>query len=131
MPGNVLIDTSVWIEFFREKGSPVSVMVKEYLKHGQACWTGPVVVELYQGAKTQKEIQVLEDLLGTITYIEITREHYHKAGLISQKAARQGKTFSVIDMILAVVAQEEHLLIYSLDAHFQDIAGYCTVSLVP
>lgn len=131
MPGNVLVDTSVWIEFFREKGSPVSALLQEYLKHGQACWTGPIVVELYQGAKTQKEVQVLEQLFGTITYMEITREHYYKAGLISRKAARKGKTFSVIDMILAIVAQEEHLLLYSLDTHFQDIAEYCTMSLVP
>ena len=60
MQDNVLIDTSVWIEFFRKKGSPVSARLTEYLKLGQACYTGPIAVELYQGAKTQKEIQVLD-----------------------------------------------------------------------
>lgn len=131
MPDSVLIDTSVWIDFFRKKGSHVSALVQEYLKNGRACWAGPIIIELYQGAKTQKEVQVLEDLLGTISYIEITMAYYHKAGIISQKAARNGKSFSVIDMIIAIVAHEEHISLFSLDTHFQEISEYCTLSLIP
>lgn len=130
MPGKVLIDTSVWIEFFRKKGSAVSNKVKEYLKLDQACYTGPIAVELYQGARSQKEIKVLDQLFQAITYVEVAREHYHRAGLISQKAARKGKNFSTVDMILAAVALEEHLLLFSLDGHFKEIAKFCDLSLV-
>lgn len=130
MDGDVLVDTSVWIEFFRKKGSSISVRLREYMKLGKACYTGPIAIELYQGAKTRTEVKVLDELFETIKYIEITRYHYHKAGLISQQAARKGKTFSVVDMILAAVAQKENLLLFSLDAHFQDIARYCNLSLV-
>lgn len=56
--------------------------------------------------------------------------HYHHASIISQKAAREGKVFSVIDMIIAIVAHEEQLLLFSLDTHFQDISRYCPLSLV-
>ena len=56
--------------------------------------------------------------------------HYHHAGLISQKAAREGKVFSTIDMILASVAHDEQLLLFSLDTHFQEISRYCILSLV-
>lgn len=130
MTDNVLIDTSVWIEYFRRKGSSVSARLQEYLKLGQARYAGPIAIELYQGAKTHKEIQALDQIFDTITYVEITREHYHKAGLISQKAARKGKTFSAMDMILAVVAQEEQLRLFSLDVHFKEIAAFCSLSLV-
>jgi predicted nucleic acid-binding protein len=130
MPDNVLIDTSVWIEFFSKKESNISSKLREYLKLNQACYTGPIAVELYQGAKTYKEIQIIDQLLQTITYMEITRTHYHRAGLISQKAAREGKAFSTIDMILATVAHDEQLLLFSLDTHFQDISRYCPLSLI-
>jgi len=130
MPDKVLVDTSVWIEFFRKKESTVSSKLREYLKLNQVCYTGPIAVELYRGAKTYKEIQIIDQLLQTITYTEITRTHYHRAGLISQKAAREGKAFSTIDMILATVAHDEQLQLFSLDTHFQDISRYCPLSLV-
>jgi predicted nucleic acid-binding protein len=130
MPDKVLIDTSVWIEFFRKKESHISSKLREYLKLNQACYTGPIAVELSQGAKIYKEIQIIDQLLQTITYVEITRTHYHRAGLISQKAAREGKAFSTVDMILATVAHDEQLLLFSLDTHFQDISPYCALSLV-
>lgn len=130
MPDKVLIDTSVWFEFFRKKESHISSKLREYLKLNQACYTGPIAVELYQGAKTYKEIQIIDQLLQSITYVEITRMHYHHAGKINQKAAREGKAFSTIDIILAAVAHDEQLLFFSLDTHFQDISRYCVLSLV-
>jgi len=130
MRDNVLIDTSVWIEFFRNKGSLVSIKLREYLKLNQVCSSGPILVELYQGAKTQREIEVFNQLFDTINYEDITRKHYHHAGLVSQKAAREGKIFSTIDVILAVLAHDEELSLFSLDHHFQDISQYCPISLI-
>jgi len=130
MPDKVLIDTSVWIEFFRKRESPVSLNIREWLKLNQVYYTGPIVVELYQGAKTTKEIQIINQLLDTIHYVDITREHYHHAGLTSQKAARDGKIFSTIDMIIAAVAHDENLSLFSLDHHFLEISPYIDISLV-
>lgn len=130
MPDKVLIDTSVWVDFFRKKESPVSVKVREYLKLNQVCYAGPILVELYQGAKTQREIEILDQLFDTISYIDITRDHYHHAGTISQKAAREGKVFSAIDVILAELAHDGGLSLFSLDRHFHDISRYCALSLI-
>jgi len=130
MPDKVLIDTSVWIEFFRKRESPVSLNIREWLKLNQVYYTGPIVVELYQGAKTNKEIQIINQLLDTIHYVDITREHYHHAGLTSRKAARDGKLFSTIDMIIAAVAHDENLSLFSLDHHFLEISHYIDISLV-
>jgi len=129
-PDKVLIDTSVWVDFFRKKESLVSVKVREYLKLNQVCYAGPILVELYQGAKTQREIEIIDQLFDTTVYIDITREHYHHAGTISQRAAREGKVFSAIDMILAILAHNSGLSLFSLDRHFQDISRYCALSLI-
>jgi len=130
MPDKVLIDTSVWVDFFRKKESPVSLKVREYLKLNQVCYAGPILVELYQGAKSQREIEILDQLFDTISYIDITRDHYHHAATVSQKAARDGKVFSTIDVILAALAHDGGLSLFSLDRHFHDISRYCTLSLI-
>ena len=130
MHDKVLVDTSVWVDFFRKRNSAVSIKLREYLKLDQACYTGPIVVELYQGAKAQHEIEIFKELFDTITYVEITKKHFHDAGLISQKAAREGRIFSTIDVILAVLAHDEELSLFSLDHHFRDIVRYCPLSLI-
>ncbi len=129
MPDKILVDTSAWIEFFRRKESSISLRLREYLKLNQACYTGPIAVELYQGAKTNKEVEVIDQLLQTIHYVDISRSHYHHAGQISHKAARSGKIFSIVDLILAVVAADEDLKLLSLDTHFKEISHFCPLLL--
>jgi predicted nucleic acid-binding protein len=129
MPVKILVDTSAWIEFFRRKESPISLRLREYLKLNQVCYAGPIAVELYQGAKTNKELEVLYQLLQTIHYVEITRSHYHHAGEISHKAARSGKIFSIVDLILAVIVHDEQLKLFSLDIHFKEISLFCPLAL--
>jgi tRNA(fMet)-specific endonuclease VapC len=129
MPDSVLVDTSVWIEFFRKKESSFSKRLKSYLELNQVYYTGPIAVELYQGAKTNKEIDVIDQLLQDIHYVEITRTHYHHAGQISHQAAQSGKIFSIVDIILAVVAHDENLRLLSLDAHFKEITRFCPLEL--
>jgi predicted nucleic acid-binding protein len=129
MPDKILVDTSAWIEFFRKKGSSVSLRLREYLKLNQACYTGPIAIELYQGAKTSKELDVIQQLLQTLHYVDITRSHYDHAGQISYKAARDGKIFSIVDLILAVVAHDEQLKLLSLDTHFKEISHFCPLLL--
>jgi len=129
MPDKILVDTSAWIEFFRKKESSISLRLREYLKLNQACYTGPIAVELYQGAKTSKEVEVIHRLFETTHYVEITRLHYHHAGQISHEAARSGKIFSIVDLILAVVAHDEQLKLLSLDTHFKEISRFCPLSL--
>ena len=129
MPGKILVDTSAWIEFFRRKESPISLRLREYLKLNQVCYTGPIAVELYQGAKTNKGLEVIHQLLQTIHYVEITRVHYQHAGEISHKAARSGKIFSIVDLILAVVAHDEQFKLLSLDTHFKEISQFCPLSI--
>jgi tRNA(fMet)-specific endonuclease VapC len=129
MPDKVLVDTSAWIEFFRKKESSLSKRLKEHLELNQVYYAGPIAVELYQGAKTNREVEVIDRLLQNIHYAEITRAHYHHAGQISHQAARIGKIFSFVDLILAVVAHDENLQLLSLDAHFKEISQFCPVQL--
>ena len=130
MDDRVLVDTSVWIEYFRRKGSPVASLLRDIVKQNRACYAGPVAVELIQGAKTEKEVEVINRLLDMITYVDATRSHFHHAGDLSRTAAREGKIFSTVDMLLAAIAHDEGLILFSLDRHFGEISQYCSLQLV-
>ena len=70
MPDKVLVDTSVWVDFFRKKDSTISNKLREYLKLNQVCYAGPITVELYQVAK---EIGAMATVLqGEIDAIILT-----------------------------------------------------------
>ncbi|HAG51793.1 MAG TPA: PIN domain nuclease, partial [Deltaproteobacteria bacterium] len=50
MKDKVLIDTSVWIEFFRKSGSEVSSRLRDVLVEERAAITGIISLELQRGA---------------------------------------------------------------------------------
>jgi len=59
-----LIDSSVWIEYFRAKGSAVAKRrVREILKNEEALCCGVVVVEILRGARDEKDFSTLKDSL--------------------------------------------------------------------
>ncbi len=55
--------------------------------------------------------------------------HYHHAGQVSYAAAREGKIFSVVDLILAAVAHDEQLKLFTLDTHFKEASRFCPLLL--
>lgn len=80
MSAKVLVDTSVWIAFFRHADSAVSRALRQLLQSGFPCYTGIIATELYRGAKTKKEMQTLNDLLSAIEYLETEERVYYEAG---------------------------------------------------
>jgi predicted nucleic acid-binding protein len=51
----VLIDTSAWIDFFRETGGAVGDLVADLVRLDRAYLTGLVMAELLHGAKGKRE----------------------------------------------------------------------------
>jgi len=55
--------------------------------------------------------------------------HFYHAGQISYAAARKGQIFSAVDLILAATAHDEHLKLFTLEAHFRDISRFSPLLL--
>jgi predicted nucleic acid-binding protein len=56
----VLVDTSAWIEFFRKKDPWYSV-IAGLMDDKRVCCSGIILAELIQGAKSEKELEILRD----------------------------------------------------------------------
>jgi hypothetical protein len=122
MSDKVLIDTSVWINFLNKKDSPVSKSVKELLRAELSCYTDIIELELIRGAKSKREIEIINKLLDVITYYGIKKEYYRRAGEMGYSLARKGHSIGIVDLLIAQVAIENDLFLFSLDNHFKLIA---------
>lgn len=126
----VLIDTSVWIEFFRRR-EPYHGIVTRLIDDEQVVCCGIILAELMQGAKTDKELAVLDDFLQVFTFVPETPELWASAGKLSGKLRRKGITVGLSDCFIAVAAALAKVQVATLDSHFETLCKPAGISLYP
>ena len=123
----VIIDTSAWIDFFRNQTGAVGDAVATLIEKNQVIITGPILTELRQGLKNRQETETLCDLLNILPYAEIDRKDWEKTGTLLRKLRQKGITVPLTDALIAVVAKRNQCSILTLDRHF----NYLEVPLYP
>ncbi|MEJ2696150.1 MAG: PIN domain-containing protein [Candidatus Sulfobium sp.] len=129
MAGEVLVDTSVWIAFFREKNLSLAERIASLLKSGRAVYTGIIALELINGAKGRKELEVLTDAFDAMRCIPVRETTFLSAGTLGYGAARKGNTLGAVDLLIAQIAIENGLLLMTYDEHFSVIARHSPLTL--
>lgn len=119
----VLIDTSVWIEFFRNREANLVNRVRKLIESNQAYLCGVILSELLQGIKNEEERMMVTKALLGLPYIETGRELWEEAGNISLELRQKGHLIPLTDIFPAVLAIHHNLEIFTLDVHFQLIPG--------
>ena len=117
----ILIDTSVWIEYFRDKSVSLSKKVDEILSKQEVYVPKIVIAELIQGSKSEREISIMEDFVDAFNIIDQEEETWIKAGRLSYNLKKKGKAINLTDCYIAVIAEEHGCQVLSLDEHFKDI----------
>lgn len=125
----ILIDTSVWLDFFKNKSSEISEKVEKILSEKEVFVPKIVLAELIQGAKSEREISVIKDFLDAFTIIDQKEDTWIKAGKLFYNLKKKGKTVHLADCYIAVIAQEYKCQIFTLDEHFKEIRKAIDISL--
>jgi predicted nucleic acid-binding protein len=127
----VLVDTSVWIEYFRGGDPSVTGIVEALIKGGAVVTAGIILAELLQGARTDREVEIIEDMKDTFEWISLERsdESWIRAGKLSRDLRRAGNAVHLTDCLIAVLAVENRCRVASLDAHFRMIAEVLPIEL--
>lgn len=125
----IIIDTSVWIDYFKWNDTPLHNKVDKALTHSHIYIPKVVLAELFQGAKTEKEIMVIEDFIQAFHIIDQKDDTWLKAGRLSYSMKRKGVTVNIIDCYVAVIASENGCSIFSLDEHFKSIKKFLHIEL--
>lgn len=126
----ILIDTSVWIAYFKNSQKHLTVKVDDILTHSHVYVPKVVIAELIQGAKTEKEILVIEEFVDAFNVIDQTADTWLKAGKLSFTMKKKGITVHIIDCYIAVLAKEHDCSIFTLDEHFKSIQKFLKIDLL-
>jgi len=118
----VLIDTSVWVSFFRGR-TEIVTLVKNLVIFNQAILCGLVISEVVQGIKSEKEREMVKEAFLGIPYIEMDRTCWEEAGDVALKLRKRGKVVPLTDIFMATLAVHYGVEIFTFDKHFELVPG--------
>ena len=126
----ILVDTSVWIRYFKDKSASFSARVDDILSKQEVYVPKIVIAELIQGSRSEREVSIIEDFVNAFNIIDQKEDTWIKAGKLSFTLKRKGRTVNLTDCYIAVTAQEHACQIFSLDEHFKDIQKALNIRLL-
>lgn len=119
----LLIDTSVWINVFRDRTGSVRTQLQELIHDRTILLSRFTQLELLQGSRNEQEWTLPESYLQTQDYIELSANSWQASARIYYDLRRRGLTVrSPIDCCIAQVAIENNLLLVHCDRDFETIA---------
>ena len=120
----ILVDTSSWIHFLRPDGDRnVRSRVETALTNGRACWCPLVQLELWNGARGQRERSVLEDFARTLPELPIDGEVWSAAHALARRARASGVTVPATDIVIAACADRHGATLETADSDFDLLAA--------
>jgi predicted nucleic acid-binding protein len=126
----VLVDTSVWVSYFRGGSPLISEKIDRLFAGAEVCVPKIVLAELIQGAKSEREISTIEDFSDAFTILDQSQETWLKAGQLSRQLKNRGKTTHLLDCYIAVIAKENACAILTVDDHFKEIQRVMPLALI-
>lgn len=118
-----LIDSSLWIDYFRPKGSSaIKHRVRQILQEDRVLICGIIIVEVLRGARNENEYSVLRDSLTSLPQIPFDDEIFERAAHWGFQLDRKGKIASTTDLLIAAASYETAPLLHN-DADYEMIAG--------
>jgi len=128
----ILVDTSVWIDFFRNVESWEATRLGAALAaYEDLAICGPVIMEIRQGIASDKAAQKIQRVLSPLLYLPTLRGTYYRAADIYRTARSKGKTIrNAIDCLIAACAVENRVQLLQRDKDFLTIAGVSKLDVV-
>lgn len=119
MSGAVVVDTSVWIDFF---AGGAATALENALQAGAVVLPPIVVAELLSGARRARDRTAIKDLLDDLPLHDTPRAHWVRVGELRRALAESGLSVSTPDAHVAQCALERDAILLSRDGVFKRIA---------
>ena len=123
----VLVDTSVWIDFFAAKTAAHVVVLESLLAQTvDVCLCGIVLSEVLQGIADEKEFKETKRLFDALIFLPMERKTFLLSANIYRTLRKKGITIrKPVDCMIAAVAIEHNARLLHNDRDFSAIArGY-------
>jgi predicted nucleic acid-binding protein len=124
-----MVDTSAWVEFLRDTGSPVCERLDALLDDDIAV-CDPVRMEVLAGARDEHHLAALRGLLARATHVATSPQDYEHAAGLHRTCRRSGETVrKLIDCLIAAVAIRAGVPVLHADADFDTLARHTEMSI--
>jgi len=122
----ILVDSSAWIEFLRDTGSPACEAVDALISGDAALAVcDPVRMEVLAGARDEHHLRSLRGLLGRAELVDTRTEDYEAASQLYRQCRRGGGTVRrLIDCLIGAVAIRHGLPVLHADRDFEVLATH-------
>lgn len=114
----VLVDTSVWVDFFNEHQSPEAGLLTRLIEDEVELATcGVIIAEFFQGIRRAETLPRLESQFRFMTHLAPREpETYFTAAALFRELRSRGVTIrSTIDCLIASLAAENDVLLLAKD----------------
>lgn len=115
---NVIVDTSVWIHFFRGKFYPE---IETALKEGRVYLTGLIAAELLSGVSSPSEEKKLTEWIDSLPLLETPLRHWLDVGRLRNKCLKKGLSISTPDGHIAQATLDLAGLLLTSDRIFSKL----------
>ena len=120
----VVVDTSVWVDVFRDKSGKTGRALEAWLNGRDVFLTHFNQLELLQGCRDEKEWNLLASYLDNQDYLVMAPESWPAAARIYFDLRRKGLTVcSPIDCCIAQLSMRHKMLLLHNDGDFEVIAS--------
>lgn len=125
----ILVDTSAWVEFLRDTGSPVCEEVDRLVEAG-AYITDPISMEILAGARDDHHLRNLRGLLARAEFLRCESGDYESAALLYRSTRSRGHTVrKLIDCLIAAVAIRHDVAVLHAEVDFGVLALHTDLRL--
>lgn len=118
----VIVDTSVWIDFFQhpEPGYQEKLvgLIKE---NNRAVICGIILQEILQGIKDNKSYEATKQRLSRLPFIDTNKETYVRASQLYRTLRHKGITIPPVEVTIAALSIQNAIPLYTNDNHFEVI----------
>jgi len=112
----VLVDTSVWIEYF--KGNSISLPLEKLIDFNNICINDLILAELIPSINHKKEDE-LKEILYNISKVIIEVDWINIIHMQTKNLKNGIKNVGISDLIIAQNAIDNDIEIYAIDKHFR------------
>jgi predicted nucleic acid-binding protein len=128
----ILVDTSVWIDFFSGRDQPhVAVLEQSILDDEDLALCGIILTEILQGIADDATHRRVRRYLGPLILLPMPERVFVRAADIYRKLRKTGITIRKSnDCIIAATALEHHCQLLHNDKDFSPIADHYSLKIV-
>ena len=128
----VIVDTTVWVDFFRGDNTPQVRVLEQSLTEGEdICICGVILTEVLQGVRKDSDYRKTLSLFDSFLFLQMNQGTFVKAAELYRTLRQQGITIrKAVDCMIAAVAIEHRIPLLHDDRDFDPIETLCGLKVL-